>query len=283
MNIIVMEKIGFCYGVDRSISITKQVKDLYPKPWILLGPLVHNDIVNQELLDNGFEMLKNKNEIENFQNVTFISTAHGINPNLIEQIKKNNNTLIETTCPIVLKNNNKIIDYAKKGYDVIYIGKHNHQESDGIIDYIKLVENVEDINNLDLNNNLVVLTNQTTMSIKDINDCTEALLNKYPNALIDTIICPATKERQVALLKHLDEYHGEFDKWLIIGDKLSNNTRKLSELTKNYTNNYHFVENINDVKVIDFSNTINLLVTSGTSTPNSVINEIVEYITKNIQ
>jgi coproporphyrinogen III oxidase-like Fe-S oxidoreductase len=87
----------------------------------LLGPLVHNNIVNQELLDNGFQMLKNKNEIENFQNVTFISTAHGINPNLIEQIKKNNNTLIETTCPIVLKNNNKIIDYAKKGYEC----KHN--------------------------------------------------------------------------------------------------------------------------------------------------------------
>ena len=63
MNIIVMEKIGFCYGVDRSISITKQVKSMYPQPWILLGPLVHNDIVNQELINDGYQMLKNKDEI----------------------------------------------------------------------------------------------------------------------------------------------------------------------------------------------------------------------------
>ena len=282
MNIIVMEKIGFCYGVDRSISITKQVKNMYPSPWILLGPLVHNNIVNQELLNDGYQMLNSKDEINNFKNVTFISTAHGINPKLKTEILKNN-TLIETTCPIVLNNNNKIINYANNGYTVIYIGKHNHQESDGIIDYITLVENVEDIEKLKITNPLIVLTNQTTMSIKDIEQCTDAVLTKYPDTLIDTIICPATKERQVALLNHLNQYHNEFDKWLIIGDKLSNNTKKLAELTKMYTSNYHFVETVNDVKMISFANTENLLITSGTSTPNTIINEIVNYLKENIQ
>ena len=282
MNIIIMEKIGFCYGVDRSISITKQVKEIYPKPWILLGPLVHNDIVNDELLENGYQMLKDKSEVNLYENVTFISTAHGIDPKFKELIIQKN-TLIETTCPIVLNNNNKIINYANNGYTVIYIGKHNHQESNGIIDFITLVENVDDINNLDISNDLIVLTNQTTMSINDIEKCTNAVLTKYPNALIDTIICPATKERQVALLKYLSSYHDESDKWLIIGDKQSNNTRKLTELTKNYTDNFHFVENVDDVKTITFDNTENLLITSGTSTPNSVINEIVTYIKENIQ
>lgn len=282
MNIIVMEKIGFCYGVDRSISITKQVKSLYPQPWILLGPLVHNDIVNQELINDGYQMLNNQQDINNYENVTFISTAHGINPSLKEQIAKKN-TLIDTTCPIVLNNNNKIINYANNGYTVVYIGKYNHQESNGIIEYITLVENIEDIDNLTINNKLIVLTNQTTMSIKDIEKCTTALLNKYPNAIIDTIICPATKERQVALLEHLNLYHNKLDKWLIIGDKQSNNTKKLAELTETYTSNYHFVENVSDVKNINFDNTQNLLITSGTSTPNSIINEIITYIKENIQ
>ncbi len=282
MNIIIMEKIGFCYGVDRSISITKQVKNMYPRPWILLGPLVHNDIVNKELLNDGYQMLKNKDEINNFKNVTFISTAHGINPKLKTEIIKNN-TLVETTCPIVLKNNNKIINYFNNGYTVIYIGKHHHQESDAIIDYVTLVENIEDIKSLQIDSPLIVLTNQTTMSIKDIERCTDAVLEKYPDTLIDTIICPATKERQVELLKHLDSYHDEFDKWLIIGDKLSNNTRKLTELTKLYTTNFHYVENINDVMNINFEGTKNLLITSGTSTPNSIIDEIVQYIKENIQ
>ena len=282
MNIIVMEKIGFCYGVDRSISITKQVKSMYPQPWILLGPLVHNDIVNQELINDGYQMLNNQQDINNYENVTFISTAHGINPSLKEQIAKKN-TLIDTTCPIVLNNNNKIINYANNGYTVVYIGKHNHQESNGIIEYITLVENIEDIDNLTINNKLIVLTNQTTMSIKDIEKCTTALLNKYPNAIVDTIICPATKERQVALLEHLNLYHDKLDKWLIIGDKQSNNTKKLAELTETYTSNYHFVENVSDVKNINFDNTQNLLITSGTSTPNSIINEIITYIKENIQ
>ncbi len=282
MNIITMKKIGFCYGVDRSISITKQSKYSYNSPWILLGPLVHNDVVNQELLNDGFQMLNDKNEIEKYKNATFISTAHGISQSLKKQIIKNN-LLIETTCPIVLNNNNKIINYAKNGYNVIYIGKHNHQESNGILEYITLVENVEDIKKLNLANQKLVLTNQTTMSIKDIEDCTKALSKMYPNALIDTIICPATKERQLELINHLEQYHSAFDKWLIIGDNKSNNSKKLAELAKSYTNNYHFVDNVECVKKIDFSNTINLLITSGTSTPNSVINEIIEYIKENIQ
>lgn len=282
MNIITMKKIGFCYGVDRSISITKQVKNNYESPWILLGPLVHNDVVNHELLNDGFQMLNNKTDVENFKHATFISTAHGINQNLKEQILKDN-ILIETTCPIVLNNNKKIINYFNNGYEVIYIGKHNHQESDSIIEYIKLVENVNDINNLSINNKKVVLTNQTTMSIKDIDECTNAILKKYPDAIIDTIICPATKERQIELINHLEKYHQEHDKWLIIGDKKSNNSRKLAELAKNYTNNFHFVDSVECIKNIDFTNTINLLITSGTSTPNSIINEIIKYIKQNIQ
>ena len=87
MNIIVMKKIGFCYGVNRSIEITNKVKDNYKEPWILLGPLVHNDYVNNDLINSGYQMLNNQNAINNYQNAAFISTAHGIDPILKEQIE----------------------------------------------------------------------------------------------------------------------------------------------------------------------------------------------------
>lgn len=282
MNIIVMKKIGFCYGVNRSIEITNKVKDNYKEPWILLGPLVHNDYVNNDLMNSGYQMLNNKNAINNYQNATFISTAHGIDPILKEQIEKNN-TLVDTTCPIVLNNNKKIFKYFADGFDVVYIGKKNHQESNGIKNYIHLIENVKDIKNLILTSSKIVLTNQTTMSIKDIEECKNELIKIYPNCLIDTVICPATKERQIELLDHLNKYHSPADKWLIIGDKKSNNTNKLYELANSFTNNLHYVESVDDIKQIDFSNTSNLLVTSGTSTPNTIITEIVEYIKENIQ
>lgn len=283
MNLIIMNKIGFCYGVDRSISITKNTKKLYPKPWILLGPLVHNDIVNNELIDEGFIMLDNLDLIKNYQNVTFISTAHGISPKTKLEIEQNNNILIETTCPIVLNNNRKIIKYYNDGFDIVYIGKHNHQESNAILDYIHLVENTCDIIKLNITNPKIVLTNQTTMSVTDIKKCEQKILEKYPHTIIDTIICPATKERQVELLNNLKKFHSPLDKWLIIGDKLSNNTRKLMELAMEYGLNYNFVQNVDDIKTVDFSNIVNLLITSGTSTPNKVIDEIIEYIKENIQ
>ena len=282
MKIIVMPKVGFCYGVERSITLTKELShNDFPKPYYLLGMLVHNDIVNNDLINHGFKILNSPDEIDNIIEGTLISTAHGLRDDLKDKINKKNLPIIDTTCPIVLNNNRKILKYYQEGYSVIYIGKHNHQESNVIKEYIHLIENINDINNLNITNNNIVLTNQTTMSIYDIDNLSKVVLDKYPSTIIDTIICPATKERQDTLIKELEKHHDINDYWIIIGDKKSNNTNKLVEIVRNITNNYYFIDNKNDVNKINIQEDYNFYITSGTSTPNNVIEEIIEELKKN--
>ena len=119
------------------------------------------------------------------------------------------------------------------------------------------------------------------MSIYDIDNLSKVVLDKYPSTIIDTIICPATKERQDTLIKELEKHHDINDYWIIIGDKKSNNTNKLVEIVRNITNNYYFIDNKNDVNKINIQEDYNFYITSGTSSPNNVIEEIIEELKKN--
>lgn len=281
MNIFVMPKVGFCYGVEKSIELAKSgLNDNYPKPYYLLGMIVHNQSVNDELEKLGFLFVNNNLDLllNSDTTYTFISTAHGIKQEIKEQILSHNHKLIDTTCPIVIKNNQKIFEYFKKGYEIIYIGKNNHQESNVVKEFVHIVESITDLEKLNINNNLIVLTNQTTMSIIEINEFEKKAKELYPNILIDTIICPATKERQDTLLSELKKHHGTNDKWIVIGDIRSNNTNKLVDLIKRYTQNVYFIHSKNDIENLILCETDNLYITSGTSTPSSIIYEIVEIL-----
>lgn len=284
MEIVIMPKIGFCYGVERSINLTNEVLKNYPnKSLNLLGMLVHNDIVNEEMIKKGFNII-DINNLENVlketNNAVFITTAHGISIVNEEKIKNYNFPLINTTCPIVLNNNKKIYQYFKEGYDIIYIGRHNHQESNVIKNYVHLIENEGDLNNLNIKNEKVVLTNQTTVSITELNHLTNLIKNKYKNIVIDTCICPATKERQDKILELVKIHNQPNDKWIIIGDTKSNNTKKLVEIIKIYTTNYYFINCLKDIDHLKLSNSDTIYVASGTSTPNNFIYEVIDEIKK---
>lgn len=284
MKIVVMPKVGFCYGVERSITMTKSLLNLHPNTELnLLGMLVHNDIVNNDLVNKGFKII-DINDLDmilnNPTNSIFITTAHGISIENKNKILNKNYKLIDTTCPIVLNNNRKIYKYYNDGYDIIYVGKNNHQESNVIRSFVHLIENEEDLNFLKINSNKLVLTNQTTVSITELTKLTSIIEKKYPNILIDTCICPATKERQDAVLKEVKIHNSTTDKWIIIGDNKSNNTKKLVEIISIYTNNYYFINTIDDIENLSLNVDDTLYITSGTSTPNSFIDDVITELKK---
>lgn len=277
MKIIKTSKTGFCYGVERSLTITKQTKNNYKPPYYLLGMLVHNTQVNESLKNEDFIII---NDLYKHltEEATFISTAHGIHEDTKKQIIESGNILIDTTCPIVIKNNQKIMKYFKDNYDIIYFGKHYHQESLVVQDYVHVVESKQDIDNLHLTKEHIVLVNQTTMGIEELKEIEEYIKVRYPNCLIDTLICPSTSERQKEIKELLKTYNTQKDYWLVLGDKKSNNTTKLYETTKRYTINNAFISNIDEVKRLTFNNIENIIITSGTSTPNSFVDEVYNYL-----
>jgi 4-hydroxy-3-methylbut-2-enyl diphosphate reductase len=211
---------------------------------------------------------------------TVIFSAHGVSPSVYSKAKSMGLDIVDATCPYVNVVHNKIIDYIKKGYSIIYIGGKGHPECEGVLgidDNISLVTSKDDVINLNINNELIYVTNQTTLSIYDIKDIFNEILNKYPNAVIDDKICMATTIRQKAIMEQDIP-----DLCIIVGDPSSSNTKKLKQVSLLKGINTIMIESIKDLSNISFDNIKTISISSGASTPSYLVDEIINYI-KNIK
>ena len=284
-NIIVLKNQGFCFGVTRAIELTESNLNEFKKPIYLLGDLVHNKNVSLYFEKLGVTILKGKSRLEMLDQVdsgTVIITAHGVGNNIYKKIKEKGLDCFDTTCPFVKKSFDLIKEYLNNNFDIIYIGKKNHPETEGVIsesDKIHLIENIEDIEKLDIKNPLIALSNQTTMSIYDIEDIVNKLKEKYQNLVVLKTICNATKNRQNELSEELLKLSNKEFLCIVVGDPTSNNTKMLEKRAKSFKNGLTI--KIEDKFGLDLNlikNYSNIVITSGASTPIALVNEILEEI-----
>jgi len=283
-----IEPQGFCGGVNNAIKILNKVLEdkNTKKPIYLLGNLIHNKFVMEEFEKKGVIILdiKGKTRLELLDLIktdgTVIFSAHGVSPSVYSKAKSMGLDIVDATCPYVNVVHNKIIDYIKKGYSIIYIGGKGHPECEGVLgidDNISLVTSKDDVINLTIDNELIYVTNQTTLSIYDIKDIFNEILNKYPNAVIDDKICMATTIRQKAIMEQDIP-----DLCIIVGDPSSSNTKKLKQVSLLKGINTIMIESIKDLSNISFDNIKTISISSGASTPSYLVDEIINYI-KNIK
>ena len=276
---------GYCNGVKRAINICLEALENpnTKKPIYLLGSVIHNKYVNEEFIKKGAIILEDKNKtryelLDQINEGTIIISAHGVSPKVIAKAKDKNLNIIDTTCPNVSLIHNNIIKYLNEGYTWLYIGTKKHPECEGILEInsnIININNITDINNLNINNDKIYITNQTTLSIFDTSEIYNELKNKYPNAILDNKICDSTTKRQLAVINQ-----DKVDLCIVVGDKASSNTKKLAQIANNSNINTILVENINDIKDYDFKNINTISITSGASTPSILVDEIIKYIKK---
>jgi len=279
MNVVRVTDLGFCFGVKSSIQIALNELHKKDKQIYILGMLVHNTIVCNSLKQMGIKMIEldELSQVDKL-NSKIILSAHGTNPELKNELIRKGYSIIDSTCKIVEKNKLEIDRYFDEGFDIIYIGKRNHPESIAVEDKVHLVESVDDCNNLNIDNNRIVILNQTTMTQDNIDKLSLAIINKYPNALNVTSMCPITKERQEKLLSEVILHHDYNDYWIVFGDKSSNNTNKLFEIIKGYTNNCYLVSSIRELELLSLRPAYTIYVTSGTSTPMGFIEKAINYL-----
>ena len=175
-----------------------------------------------------------------------------------------------------------IHEHLNKGYSILYIGKNHHPEAEGVLSEstnIHLIENINDVHNLNITNNLIAVTYQTTMSIDDIQDIINEIKNKYPNVVVLESICNATKNRQKELTDTLSKFEDYPTLVIVVGDPSSNNTEMLVQRAKAFPNTYVIkVENSLDSKLDIVDKYDNIVVTSGASTPIDLVNSVIDKI-----
>lgn len=274
---------GFCYGVKRAVETAKRLKAENPDtPVSVLGELIHNADVIRELESLGIKTLTSVPE--KGEGICIVRT-HGESPEVIEKIKQAGFTLVDLTCPDVKKVQERAIEFAKDGYFVVIVGKAEHPEVVAIranaslwSDKVAVAATVEQLKAFEAEikaHKKVGVVVQTTQRIATLNEIVSHLLSVAKEVHVANTICASTSKRQ----NEAREMALNSDLMVVVGSKNSANTTHLAEILNNITKTIH-IENaseldINDVNVIKSAS---ISVTAGASTPQNLIDEVVEKL-----
>ena len=226
--------LGYCMGVRRAVDAVLRALVDYPDRTIYTyGNLIHNPVTMQLLEDKGVRII-DPDKALNLQiepQSPVIIRAHGISPQKRQELIDCGALIIDATCPRVIASQRRAAQYAEKGFTVILAGDKNHGELVGIMGHALAVPNgkcltvqtAAEAEALECMRTPSVLIAQTTIKRGEYHVIAGILRKKNPELLVMETICPATDERQEALL----ELVNEVDAMLIIGGKSSANTRRL--------------------------------------------------------
>ncbi|MBB4825741.1 4-hydroxy-3-methylbut-2-enyl diphosphate reductase [Sporosarcina luteola] len=284
MKVLKISPRGYCYGVVDAMVIARNaaLDKTLPRPIYILGMIVHNKHVTDAFEEDGIITLDGKDRLDILNKVetgTVIFTAHGVSPEVRELARKKGLVSIDATCPDVSVTHYLIEEKVAEGYDIIYIGKKYHPEPEGAIGIaphaVHLIETVEDVENMTIDNEKLLVTNQTTMSQWDVADIMDALKEKYPHIEVHKEICLATQVRQEAVA----EQAGEADLLIVVGDPKSNNSNRLTQVSVEIANTPAYrVSDVSEIDVAWLSGVETVAVTAGASTPTIVVREVIAFL-----
>lgn len=282
INIQIASPHGFCFGIEKAINLATETAKNYPQKIYFLGELVHN----QHVVD----WLESELKIKTVQSLNEIPTgsvviirAHGAPPSVYSEAKNKGLEIVDASCPLVLKSHQIVKDLAAQNKNVIFLcNKIDHEETIGVVgeapDFITPVT-LTDIFNFEIKDpiNTVVVT-QTTLSTTETAKVFDFLKTKYPDLIVQPHICQATTDRQKAIL---DIANGS-DLIIIIGAKNSSNSQSLYQVAASTGVTSYIIESAVDLDPNWFSNISNVAISSGASTPENLLEDVVEKI-KNLE
>lgn len=297
MEIIKVTPRGYCKGVTRAISLAKKTVIEYPNEKIyILGMLVHNTHVMRALQELNVIAIDDKRKtrmelLDEIKEGVVIFTAHGISPSVVKKAIDKGLVCIDASCPDVLKTQEIVTSKLGQGYDVFYIGKKAHPEAEAICSLhmsVHLVTGIDDVLQLSDEENRtankgscpsykkIFVTNQTTMSIFDIEEIFATIKKLFPNAEFSEEICNATRIRQQAVAQLRDK---EIDVVYVVGDKYSNNSNRLAQIAREQgIPQVYLIDDVSDILQDQLRYVKRVAVTSGASTPTYLTRQVISYL-----
>lgn len=282
-NIKLAKYAGFCYGVKRAVDTVKKLKADNPNKNIyVLGELIHNTQVIQELDAMG---IKTINELPAKGDGICVIRSHGASPEVFEDIKKAGFEIVDLTCLDVKKVQQQAIELAKEDYFLVIVGKSEHPEVVAIKANAELwsknvvvassPEKLKPYEDKIKKHKKVGVVVQTTQRVENLTKIVNYLITISKELRIKNTICSSTTMRQ----REARALAQENDLIIVVGSKKSANTTHLAEILKDSAQTIH-IENDSELKnykdIIDKAQDI--AVTAGASTPQSVIEKVVNEL-----
>ena len=272
---------GFCFGVVEAIrkaEMTLQLQEVL----YCLGDIVHNDAEVERLTQKGLITIDH-DRFFTMKDTTVLLRAHGEPPSTYEYAKQNNIRLIDATCPVVLKLQQRI----RLGYDssdsnqtqVIIFGKKGHAEVNGLVGQTNgkaiVLEDVEELNKIDFTRP-IELYSQTTKDLEGFHRLANELKRRavdVPLKIHDTV-CRQVANRIPAIRK----FSARFDLILFVSGQKSSNGKMLFEICQSVNPNSKFISSIEEIDKQWIANVKSIGICGATSTPKNLLEEVAETL-----
>ncbi|MDH7576299.1 MAG: bifunctional 4-hydroxy-3-methylbut-2-enyl diphosphate reductase/30S ribosomal protein S1 [Bacillota bacterium] len=273
MEIIRARSAGFCFGVRRALSLADQALEKYGRIYSL-GPLIHNHHVVDSLKQRGVEVI---NDLAGAAGKPVLIRSHGAVPQVFQKAQEAGIVLIDATCPFVRRVQAYAEELARQSYQVVIVGEADHPEVKGIVGWagagVIVIRELEEVEDLKIHEKIGILA-QTTQTPARFYAVAREFLGKAPEVRVYDTICKASLARQ----QEAAEIARKVEAMVVIGGKNSANTCQLVELCQQVVSTYH----IEDSRDLDFSllRQVSCVgVTAGASTPDWIIEEVIERMT----
>jgi len=275
MEIRLASSYGFCFGVKRAIKIAEKSQGS-----ATYGPLIHNkDEINR--LKEGFNvgLADNMKEAEQYDSI--VIRTHGIPKNELAQLETEGKHISDATCPFVTTPQQIVEKMSEEGYSIVIFGDADHPEIKGVISYAKdqrdafVVLDKDELKTLPLKSKVAIVA-QTTRKPTDFMKIVDTLILQTKELRVFNTICNATFENQDAAASLAKEA----DIMIVIGGKNSSNTKQLYSICKNYCPDSYLIENERELQAEWFQNKNLCGISAGASTPDWVVQNVIDDIEK---
>ena len=273
MEVILAEKAGFCFGVQRAINTA--YKAAGKGKVYCLGPLIHNPQEVARLAESGVETVEDLSGLK--AGDSLIIRSHGVPPATLARARENGLNIIDLTCPFVAKAQQHAEVLKKEGYQVVVIGEKRHPEVQSIMGYggdnAVVLETPADIEQVTFEGRLGVVA-QTTQSYGNFSEIVLRLLRLSKELKVFNTICSSTKERQDATRI----LASRVDVMIVVGGRNSANTSRLVSLCRESGKPTYHVEVVDEIRSEWLRGANRVGLTAGASTPGWVIDAVLKRL-----
>ena len=276
MTVTIDQSAGFCWGVVRTIDIAEEQMRESPELYSL-GPVIHNPMEIERLRARGLETVTH-GDFERLTGKTVLIRAHGEPPSTYALARTHGVTLIDATCPVVTKVQERIRKFYDQGYQIVIFGKKDHAEVVGLVGHVNneavVVRSVEEASAVDASRK-TVLFSQTTMDKATFYAIADVLRGRIRDFVVGTFeesaidfhakdtICGQVSGRD----KKLREFARQNDVMVFVAGRNSSNGKVLYEICAEENPRTHFIEEESELRPEWFAGAGTVGISGATSTP----------------